>query len=528
MDILQHWSHSNSPPRETQLRALEWLEKQTARYLILEIPVGGGKSHLGVTYGNSIQSDDFRKSFILTPQKVLQEQYENTFPEERVFAFYGKNNYTCSQRNTTCDIGSLIKPECESCPFVMAKGRAKNVPHVVLNYTMALLCFNYTNMFKRRPLMILDECHNTEQQLTELNALQITAKRAERMGVKWKVLETLDHTHKWLNDVYHPAVEIKLTELVDECSYIIDSPSSRQTTSVELNKLKELASLQEHEKLVRTVMNERIDDVKQIYTLVHDKTMIKFKYLFASTNFYKILEPMADKFLFMSSTILNYKGFCNDLGISQDEAAFLSLPSEFPVENRPVYFMPSMRMNVNWKDPQNQANRKAMIGTIKGLLELHNDVSGIIHTGSFAIAQWLIDELSNSVPHVIFEHNPSEQRRDRRDVIDDFKHSSKPGVLISPSITEGLDLVNDLARFAIFVKVPYGFLGDQWIKARMELSGEWYQRQALVDMIQGGGRIVRSKEDWGHVYILDSSWSYLYSKASHMIPKWWKQAYTEV
>jgi Rad3-related DNA helicase len=104
----------------------------------------------------------------------------------------------------------------------------------------------------------------------------------------------------------------------------------------------------------------------------------------------------------------------------------------------------------------------------------------------------------------------------------------KPAILISPSITEGLDLVDDCARFAIFAKIPFGQLTDTWIKARMDISQKWYQLRALTDVIQGGGRIVRSSDDYGVVYILDSSFKYLYSNTKQYLPSWWKEAYSEV
>jgi len=117
------------------------------------------------------------------------------------------------------------------------------------------------------------------------------------------------------------------------------------------------------------------------------------------------------------------------------------------------------------------------------------------------------------------------QGDDRGAVIRQFTGITKPSILISPSITEGLDLVDDLARFAIFAKVPFGYMGDQWIKRRMQMSNEWYQRRAVISIIQGGGRVVRSKEDWGVVYILDESWGFLYNQTRNRIPQWWKDAY---
>jgi Rad3-related DNA helicase len=94
--------------------------------------------------------------------------------------------------------------------------------------------------------------------------------------------------------------------------------------------------------------------------------------------------------------------------------------------------------------------------------------------------------------------------------------------LVSPSITEGLDLKHELGRFAIFVKVPFPALGDAWIKRRMQLSDEWYKRQTLKEMIQGSGRICRDHSDWGITYILDESFTFLFEKTKDtMIPQWW-------
>ncbi len=116
----------------------------------------------------------------------------------------------------------------------------------------------------------------------------------------------------------------------------------------------------------------------------------------------------------------------------------------------------------------------------------------------------------------------------RKEAIGGYMESSVPSILISPSITEGLDLKGDLARFAMIIKVPFGYLGDQWIKRRMEMSEEWYRRMAIKGIIQGGGRIVRGPEDEGSVYILDGCFGYLYSRSLNMVPQWWKDAYSVV
>jgi Rad3-related DNA helicase len=274
---------------------------------------------------------------------------------------------------------------------------------------------------------------------------------------------------------------------------------------------------------------KQLEFVERSYVLMRDKTMFQFKEIYGSNLFSHILEPKANRFLFMSATILNQNEFCRDLGIPKEETAVISVTSEFHKDNRPVYFMPTSKMSYGWNKPDKAALRDKMAKKVISLCGLHAEDSGIVHTGSFLIAKWLIGELEGKIPHEIVTHKP-EDGLGRDDIIEEFTDNKgeKPMLLISPSITEGLDLKDDSARFAIFVKVPYPFLGDEWVKRRLELSEEWYTRQAMINMIQGSGRIVRTPEDWGNTYILDESFSNLWYRFKPFAPEWWKEAFSKI
>ena len=520
------------PARPNQVKAMEWLLSQKAKYLILEAPVGSGKSNIGLAYSAHLSPDSNGNSFILTPQRILQEQYETSFrdnPKTPLFSLYGKSNYECHTKNASCEIGSLVKPRCSNCPHTLAKAAAKRTPNVVMNYKLALLTFGYTMTFEdARPLMILDECHTLEQHLVDFDAVSITYARAKKYDLPWHVYTSIESARKWVASTYLPKITDVKQKMEREVEYLIDKPGGSLTTT-ELRKLKDYNALCDHVDEVTEISVQPLDYLEQHYVLVHDKVTMSFKRLKGAYTFRRILDTRADRILFMSSTILNKDGFCYDLGIDPKDAAFLSLDSEFPVENRPVIYMPQMKMNASWKEETKQRDneRKQMLAVVKQLLEAHGTESGLIHTANFQIAKWLVEELQGKIPHQIYHHNP-DSGDDRNSVINGFMSNPKPSVLISPSSTEGLDLKDDLGRFAIFVKVPFGYLGDQWIKKRMEMSTEWYQRRALIDVIQGGGRVVRGPEDKGNVYILDASWAYLYKQTFSMIPKWWREGYNTI
>lgn len=526
--ILDYWPTPEFTPRDNQVTALEWMEKQDAKYLILELPVGSGKSLLGVNLSKYIAKSN-GSSFILTPQRILQDQYESDFEKhgrKLLASLHGKGNYKCQPKHTSCNIGSIVKPRCKECPHADAKKIAREASNTVLNYRLALTSFSYTETFTKRRLMIMDEAHTLERHLVDFDSVDILYYRCKKYDIDFKVKKTLKSALDWVKETYLPKMQDILSDMEQDNEYLYEKAGS-DITKKELGKLKEIDELGDHVAEVLLLTVRTIDYLEENFVLVFDKTMFQFKRLKGAYSFKKILEPMADRFLFMSSTILNKTAFCYDLGIDPKDTAFLSLESEFPVENRPVYYMPIMKMNAAWKNPENKVGRKNMIERLIGLLDIHKDESGILHTANYQIAMWLTEELQGKIDQVIFQHNPDDNVK-RKDAISGFMECERPSILISPSCTEGLDLKDDISRFAIIVKTPFGYLGDQWIKRRMEMSSEWYRRRAMTDIIQGGGRIVRSSEDTGTVYILDASFAYLYSQSIGMVPKWWKDSFQTV
>jgi ATP-dependent DNA helicase DinG len=528
MNILEYWDFK-SPPRQAQIQTLKWyVENQDKKYLFCNLPVGSGKSNLPVTISNFLRNrEDSPTTFILTPQKILQKQYEESFKDRthHLFSLYGKVNYPCHSKKTNCSIGGLLNPKCESCPNKIAKVKAKESSNVVLNYNLALTLFAHTELFNRRTLMAFDECHNIEAFLTDFNSCTVTASRCASLNIQFCTKTTPGTVYDWIKGVYMVELEEVVESLTYECDDLLSSPITI-LSGEEQRKLTKLHNLTEHLAEIANFCSIPYSTIQKDFVLVQDEASKKFKYLYGKYNFHTYLTPYADQFLFMSATV-NYEEMCENLNIPIEETAFISIDSDFPVENRPVYYLPIMKMNYQWNKDENKQGRKNLLDAIMSILQhTHLSDNGIIHTGNYQIAQWLIKELEGRVPHELYHHNPdSDAQRD--DVIKLFNRTGTPSLLISPSITEGLDLIGDKSRFAIFAKVPFGSLGDAWIKKRMELSKMWYLTTALTDVLQGCGRVVRSKDDWGSVYILDESWDYLYRNTKHLIPNWWKEGLQE-
>lgn len=527
--ILNYWPFKDKPPRVSQKNVLEWIELLPAdiKYIIAEAPVGTGKSAIGINYSAFLDQSK-GNSLVLTPQKILQKQYEDSFSSDQVTSLYGKVNYHCTPKETNCDIGSDIKPKCATCPYKEAYARARTAPNTVLNYALALILMTSREDAKlnRRKLIICDEAHTLENHLTEFRALQIGEKRCRQFKVAFSLPANEKVAIDWIKAIYKPAVEREVeslrsiaTEIEDR--YVVGDKMDRADSEL-INRYKEFVT---HLELIDEYANGNLEYIMNNFVLIKDKSFFKFKAIYGKDMFRQTIDISGDRILFISSTILNKDEFCRDLGIDPNKTAFISIESEFELDNRPVFYLPKAKMSYGWDKPERTPDRTKMIKSLKEITGLHPDQSGIIHTGSFAVAQWLVNELDGKVPHRLFHHNPGSEMT-REEVINAFttNNNIEPAILISPSITEGLDLYGDKGRFAIFAKVPFPNLGDSWVKRRTDISGEWYRRQAMINIIQGSGRITRSGTDWGYTYILDESFGQLYRSMKAKLPNWFNES----
>ena len=102
--------------------------------------------------------------------------------------------------------------------------------------------------------------------------------------------------------------------------------------------------------------------------------------------------------------------------------------------------------------------------------------------------------------------------------------NGKANIIVSPSIIEGVDLTDELSRFQIFLKVPYQFIGDIWVKTKMNMNSKWYSRMAIIKIVQGCGRSIRSDKDWAETFILDGNFNRLMQYDNELFPEWFKES----
>src|SRR5215469_15350949 len=158
---------------------------------------------------------------------------------------------------------------------------------------------------------------------------------------------------------------------------------------------------------------------------------------------------------------------------------------------------------------------------IDKIMTTHKDAKGIIHTTSYEQLNFIKENISKFNQRRLLETNPAVERDE---IIDEHFKSSKPTVLISPSLQLGLDLKDDLSRFQIITKVPYPSLGDRWIDEKRKRSEQWYSWQTGLKLVQGYGRSIRSNEDWAITYVLDGIFESFVNRNKNILPDWFSSA----
>jgi Rad3-related DNA helicase len=222
--------------------------------------------------------------------------------------------------------------------------------------------------------------------------------------------------------------------------------------------------------------------------------------------------------LIMSATILHFPTFMRCLGIDPSKATTLACPSEFPVENRRIYYKPVGSMS--WEKKADTLPK--MLVMVEKILDKFGDVKGIVNTHTYDIARALTQHLrSTKHKNRIITHTSAPGSRDI--ALQDHTESKLPTVIISPSMKEGVDLKEDLGRFGITMKVPFPQLNN-YVKARMARDNDWYTYNTILPLIQFTGRIVRTKTDKGINFILDRDFESLMRRGGSMIPEYWSDA----
>ena len=519
--------------RESQTQAIDFaldaFLNQNKKFVIIEAGTGVGKSAVGYAVAKYLDSQVLKPeskflpgSYFITTQKILQEQYITDFGSgpSPMRSIKSSSNYKCSynKKNSCGESQRLLKvadkksPFFKACTFNCTYKKAKEAflaaHEGVSNFSYFLAETYYSGKIQPRNLLVIDEAHNCDMQLSKFIEMSISEKFCNQvLSLKFPKKATQVQTFAWIKEIYEPKLKLhvahmesileKYSNLRDKLDQFVNLSQKYEMLDKHLCKLHRFLEIYEKENWIMNLVESDIQKSKKI----------EFKPVCVAPYSRDILFKNGEKILMMSATILDYKGFCETLGVSLEDSAFISIPSPFPAENKPIIYSGIGRMSSSSID----TTLPKMADAVKVILENHKNEKGIIHCHSYKVAHFLKKNIRSSR---LLMHNS-----DNRDqILRKHINSSKPTVLLSPSMTEGVDLKGDISRFQILCKVPYPYLGDKLIRKKMNKWKWWYPLQTAKTIVQSVGRSIRSVDDHAVTYILDSDWIRFYNKNSEYFP----------
>ena len=222
----------------------------------------------------------------------------------------------------------------------------------------------------------------------------------------------------------------------------------------------------------------------------------------------------------LSATVGDHESFDDNIGTkftNSKISEMLRIPSTFDFSKSPIYYMAKYKMSKAYIEQNFEPMQKLIMQIISSVK--HKDEKGIIHTGSYKNALRLFQMMPDEIRDRLFIYGNAKQKTN---TLSDFETSDN-GILVGPTLTEGIDLPDDQCRFIIIMKIPYPNLGDNLVLSKVKIFPKWYNSETSNTVIQAIGRGNRTPTDWCTTYILDGNFGQLYQETISQYPDELKQ-----
>jgi Rad3-related DNA helicase len=371
--------------------------------------------------------------------------------------------------------------------------------------------------FSGAPFVVIDEADNLENTLINFTTLTFTPYALRRMDML-DLSATLKMTSKFKDQLLE-----SWKDFGRQASYRVKAIIKKMSEDIEgwgqnLND-SQTKVIKERVRVVRLL--EKIDlflrNVDQDWILDIQEGKLIFRPLWMTPELAnEYLWDHGNKFVLMSASFYPRNILAKCLGLDIDDMDYHIVPSQFPISNRPIYIHPVANMTAKTVDVE----LPKLVPVIKQIADSRPNVKILIHAVSYNLANKIFNALNN--PRVVIHNGANKQ-----EVIDDFKASDKPLILISPSCERGISLEEDLCRVIIIAKCPFLSLVDRVVSSRIyssHIGQAWYGCTAALTILQQAGRGVRSKDDYAETFILDQQAKNLIVKNPGWLPEWFLDA----
>ncbi|HUG36153.1 MAG TPA: helicase C-terminal domain-containing protein [Candidatus Limnocylindrales bacterium] len=502
-------------------------DDDVTRVFLVEAPPGIGKSHLAMTLAR--WSGD---AYLLTSQKLLQDQYEREFGDALQLV-KGRDNYLCERYPPTARVttshGLCRRPRgpmCQ-CPYARAKLAALEGPIFCTNTAYFLTLRQWQReQLRRRRVLIVDEAHNLEQQLVRVFTVTFAPDQMKAwFGGPLPRLDSAEEYRILLED-HVERLDADLT-LIDRRLQDLRPPGGSPEDGLSYPLTAEEYQLLEQHDLLESALARLhffldAGDTEWIvrYPDVGLAATLELVPLTVSAMAPALLWDAADIVVLSSAFMGRPEVIAGYFGLAPEAVRALASASPFAVERRRIEYRP---VGVLSKATLPELE-PALFDEVAAILARHPAEKGLVHAASYAAARRMLTQLADRAPEqfrrVIFVESSAAKAR----ALEDHRSSRLPTVLLSPSLREGVDLPDDFLRFQIVTKMPFPDLGDPWTAARQQRDPRWYALETAKALVQAYGRSCRHADDHGVTYILDGQFSRFVQRYRPLLPAWFREA----
>jgi ATP-dependent DNA helicase DinG len=459
-----------------------------------------------------------KRALILTSTKGLMQQYADTFTQLLV-DIRGKGNYTCKATQTggqfafqyfypvsvddaPCQYGEICNLKSTfGCTYYDQLALAKESPIVLGNYSLqtSIRQFGDKTALGTFDLIVCDEAHELVEALTQALSVEISEEELDALSncsfpsnpdpVEWAAW-----ARYW---VHH------INDELDVLKQRTDKFSRRR--AVTLNRInKKLSQVSMANAGWLVTIAGRVRRIQPVWPQDDAERLV-----FAG----------ASRVLLTSATIRPKT--LDILNIPSSAADYFAYPSDFPLERRPVYYLPTVRMHYKNTD----AEVSQWINRVDQIIAGRQDRKGIIHTVSFARQQQL---MTRSKYRHLMIGNPPGSSQLTEETVKKFKSSPPGTILVSPSVDTGFDFPYTEAEYCVIVKVPYADTNAPLYKARILRDPDYGYYVTAQTVVQMAGRPMRAADDQCEVFITDEGFKPFLGQHRSLLSSWFLPAVKKV
>ena len=463
----------------------------------------------------------------------------------------GVDNYECDVNGLTfsladCKMKGIGYEQAENlscwntCGYLQARRRAKELPVALFNYSYYLIQRNYVEdkmidqgkeiPFPKRDFVFFDEAHKVDSivqghfspridrgttkifkevnrfvQKHGINAAWVTENRIA--SIVDRLMREDDHQElmrligefRGIAVVYRKVKNAALKQSMTRFKQT-DVPKEWQTFFGRMDRLKDIwCKFDDYHDIIKELGNDAI-------VINRKETETQFLCLEEALMIEKFLQNKSGFKVFMSATLGDIRSFAKHTKMGN--AKVIRMDNKFSYKKSPVVFINRHKLSFR----EREQNLPKVIKVLDKILDKHKGQSGIIHAGSYQFMNEINAQSKHSFNFITYD-----VAKERSSAIRNFNENDGK-ILVGPSLLEGLDLKDDKSRFQIFFKVPYPSLNDPLVKAKMSAFADWYDWKTGISIQQGAGRSIRSKDDWAITYILDACFRSLINKQDFFPP----------